>query len=100
MYGSGYTADSGQCACVIPGSGGGGLSGGAIAGITVGSITAAGLLTALIGGLAALLVFLIRSGKVPGIYGYRLDPVDFTAAENSPMYKSAWVVPSNTLEHL
>jgi len=97
LYGVGYTGDSSQCACVIAGGGGGGLSGGAIAGIVIGSLTAAALLTALIGGLAALLVFLIRSGKMPGIYGYRLDPADFSAAENSPMYKSAWVVPGNAL---
>jgi hypothetical protein len=97
LYGPGYTGDSSQCACVVAGGGGGGLSSGAIAGIVIGSVAAAVLLTALIAGLAALLVFLIRSGKMPGIYGYRLDPADFAVAENSPMYQDAWVVPGNVI---
>ena len=88
-FGSGYkkNQDSSVCGCV---SGGGGITTGQIVGIVVGSVAGALLLLLLALLLAGLLVWLILSGKIPGIYGVRVDQAEFTTANQSPLYQDVW----------
>jgi hypothetical protein len=94
IYGKGHTADTKSCGCV---SGGGGLSDGAIAGIAVGAGLGALLCACLFAGLAGLLAYLIRRGRMPGIYGVRMDDPSFEGASHSPLYHDPWKGGENLL---
>ena len=89
-FGEGYTADveANNCGCIIPG--GGGLSDGDIAGIVIGSVVGGSLLAGLFIAAGALLVYLIRAGKIAGIYGYKLEPALLDGVNESPLYNSPW----------
>jgi hypothetical protein len=94
-FGADYTADFANCACIPPS--GDGLTDGEIAGIVIGSVAGAAGLVLLVLLLSGLLVWLIRSGTIPGIYGYKIDAADLSTAQESPFYKDTWSAPANTL---
>jgi hypothetical protein len=89
-FGEGYTVDveANNCGCIIPG--GGGLSDGDIAGIVIGSVVGGSLLAGLFIAAGALLIYLIRAGKIAGIYGYKLEPALLDGVNESPLYNSPW----------
>jgi len=62
-------------------------------GIVIGGIAGVLFLLALFSALTAALVKLIRAGKIPGIYGYKLAPQTLDGIAVSPLYSSQW---SNT----
>jgi len=117
-FGSKYTANQQTCGCIAPGSSG--LSGGAIAGqlqtffffffeanwlltgsiifsfwsgIVIGSVAGAAGISFLFALGTLGLVKLITSGTIPGIYGYKLEPMLLDHVNDSPLYSSPW---SNT----
>jgi len=85
VFGQSYKADSSTCGCTA-----GGLSNGDIAGIVIGGIAGVLFLLALFSALTAALVKLIRAGKIPGIYGYKLAPQTLDGIAVSPLYSSQW----------
>eukprot|EP01087_Luapelamoeba_hula_P018124 TRINITY_DN57_c0_g2_i1.p1 TRINITY_DN57_c0_g2~~TRINITY_DN57_c0_g2_i1.p1 ORF type:complete len:488 (-),score=31.15 TRINITY_DN57_c0_g2_i1:160-1623(-) len=93
-YGKNYRVNKDKCSCFVPGPYTG-LTDGQIAGIVVASVLGPLLLLLIMAIIAGVVFYLIWTGVIPGVWGYKIEQGAFGAGGNSSLYQSPWQSNSN-----